>query len=163
MTHKCKHCGEILSCSKTYYKKDGSINVRPTHTDKCKLTSCRKCAGIDRSGENHPLWKAARTKNAAGYIVVTAKKNKLEYEHRLVMEEYLGRKLEPNEHIHHINGIKYDNRISNLSVTDKMEHSKTTFKGRKHTKEAREKVRQSQLGEGNSMYGKPAWNRKVKD
>jgi hypothetical protein len=36
--------------------------------------------------------------------------------HRHAMEEYLGRLLEPNEHVYHINGNPQDNSIENLVV-----------------------------------------------
>lgn len=45
-------------------------------------------------------------------------------EHRYVMQEHLGKRLLPKEHVHHINGVKTDNRIENLMVMGASEHSK---------------------------------------
>ena len=44
--------------------------------------------------------------------------------HRIIMEEYLERKLSPDEVVHHINHNKKDNRIENLQVMSRGEHSK---------------------------------------
>ena len=32
------------------------------------------------------------------------------------MERSIGRRLEPGENVHHINGVKHDNRIENLEL-----------------------------------------------
>ncbi len=44
-------------------------------------------------------------------------------EHRYIMETFLGRKLEYNETIHHINGNKRDNRLENLEILNRREHT----------------------------------------
>lgn len=53
--------------------------------------------------------------NDAGYRMIPIN-GKSCREHRIIMENYLERKLLKNENVHHINGDRLDNRIENLEL-----------------------------------------------
>lgn len=79
--------------------------------------------------EKSPSWKGGIL-NKRGYIFIYSPDhphNDGNYvkRSRLEMEKKLGRYLETREHVHHINGIKNDDRIENLvllSISDHRSH-----------------------------------------
>lgn len=66
-------------------------------------------------------------------------------QHRLVMEELLGRKLESDELVHHRNGITTDNRPENLQLMNPFDHMSLHTKGRKRSEETKAKIRESNI------------------
>jgi len=91
-----------------------------------------------RSREKHYRWKGGRTTTSQGYIAIARKHHPYSdcrgyvMEHRYLMELELGRYLTKYEEVDHINGIKTDNRIENLRIMSKGQHTQRHSEGNMH-------------------------------
>src|SRR3990167_1989607 len=74
-------------------------------------------------GYQAPAWKDAKTDHNSGYLLVS-RNGQLYLEHRWIMEQHIGRKLLPNEHIHHIDGNKKNNKLDNLALLTQEDHTR---------------------------------------
>ena len=81
----------------------------------------------NNKGKNNPAYKGGKVLDKNGYIRIRGSREARQHEQRLVMEQHLGRKLKTGEEVHHINGIKTDNRLGNLYLVDKKSHSRKHF------------------------------------
>lgn len=150
---KCLDCNrKILKVSKrcvwcskkgklnTFYGRHHSETVKKKMSDGKKgqhyspLTEFRKGGEAWNKGGKNPKiwgeknynWKGGHVLKQTGYRLRSEKGRRI-LEHRLVVEQHLKRMLESYEIVHHLNGIRHDNRIENLVVTNSKDHEKRTL------------------------------------
>jgi hypothetical protein len=81
-------------------------------------------------GKDHQSWKGGIIIKPSGYVMVwrpghprADKHHGYVYQHILVMEEILGRPLDKDEQVHHLDGNRSNNSRENLIVMTKFEHN----------------------------------------
>lgn len=102
-----------LRCSKEFSQKKNQSEWHWRQQKWCS-PSCRS-NGLRKGRpfkERNVNWKGGRSITTQGYVAIyqpehpSTKSRSYVLEHRLVMEKYLGRYLEPSEVVHHINHDK---------------------------------------------------------
>lgn len=135
-TDLCKSCVLTLrnktSKMREVSRRTGKIS--PSAATRSKLSSAQKTYWTDskkqeRTANGNPAWKGGKTHSRSGYVLLSApghpratQKGQYVFEHILVMEKHIGRFLNEEEVVHHINGNPQDNKIENLLLTTKSEH-----------------------------------------
>lgn len=82
---------------------------------------CRPCRSKrrkeqgERLNKQHQIEHGPRYRNLQGYILVQVN-GTYEPEHRVVLEQQLGREMRQGESVHHKNGVRDDNRPENLEL-----------------------------------------------
>lgn len=85
---------------------------------------CRKATADAHRGRIGFNNRGGRITARDGYVYIwNTDKQKYEREHRVVMSKHIGRELTNDEDVHHVNFNKSDNRIENLMLLSKREHS----------------------------------------
>lgn len=127
----CKNCHGLFipkyndmrmkTCSKFCFI-ENCKKRRHTQKTKNKISSIQ----LGLIGPKARAWKGGRWAKGRDYVALYSGpySNKKILEHRIIMEAYLGRKLRKDEIIHHRNENKQDNRIENLEVLTRSNHSK---------------------------------------
>ncbi|QLF84250.1 HNH endonuclease [Mycobacterium phage Soul22] len=126
--HKRPFKFECIVCGAEFERK-----VRGQQRKTCSAKCAHALADQHRgylSGPDHPHWKGGkRLQTKAGYVMVYAGVGlPSRLEHRVVMEEVLGRPLQRHEEVHHKNGIRNDNRPENLELWVKRQPGGTRVK-----------------------------------
>lgn len=109
------------TCSETFRIDGGKFKGHGLH---CCSQTCATRNAVEKGtfvGKKNGAWKGGRRMHPSGYVLVRHG-GKYILEHRLVMQRHLGRELTTEEHVHHRNGDKTDNRIENLELTNANDH-----------------------------------------
>jgi len=110
MSKKCLHC---------------QVEISHNPKNPTQRFCSTSCSAKSRTGEKNSNWKGGVHHRQDGYILVRkgvmnkeCKGKRYDLQHRLIMEQHLGRELKDSEVVHHKNEDTKDNRIENLELIE---------------------------------------------
>jgi len=121
-----------------------------TQREGAALAAAQGRSGIrprQKRGPEHQSWKGGRYRTKAGYIRVRdtshprAGQSGYVNEHILVWEGCHGRPLPRGWHVHHLNGVKDDNRPENLEAMPARDHLRYLATQQKHVRKLEAEIR----------------------
>lgn len=118
-----------------------SIGSVRTDETKQKISEALKGRFVPKGADN-PNYKGRW--ETGGYVWLNVD-GRIVAEHRYVFEQSIGRRLESDEIVHHINHNPRDNRLENLMVMTRSEHMKAHEEGRPNVGAAGERNGASKL------------------
>lgn len=88
------------------------------------ITCTRECANRQRvkNSIKAEYWWVNDKGYYEGRVWINGKRSRVR-QHRWIMEKHLGRRLSPWEHVHHKDGNRQNNEITNLEVIDHVQHA----------------------------------------
>ena len=141
---KCECCGKLFDVYVSEFKRripkycSGACYHRASYHPEYHQGICKNCGKmftkkrhIDRtfcslkcSGEYRRKQPKRVTVGKDGYRYIWLSDGSSIKEHRFIMEQFIGRKLKPNECVHHIDFNRQNNDINNLLLMTRGEHSR---------------------------------------
>lgn len=91
----------------------------------------RKCAWSQNGGRNKKpeTWWTCKKGYVVGRVWEDGRQRHVKY-HRVAMERHLGRRLLPDEDVHHVDGNKKNNNLDNLMLISHGAHSSLSNRNR---------------------------------
>lgn len=118
---KAKNCSTSCSAKGREMTEERIKHLTRIATGRIQSEATKLKRGIYKKGKDHYLYKGGISLDGCGYLRENNTKKRV---HRKLAEEHLGRKLSRDEVVHHINGIKTDNRIENLIIVTRAWHAR---------------------------------------
>lgn len=139
----CQLCGQPLAANQLRYcshpcRDAAKVTIEQRPCEQCGTLmqvefhlrdTKRFCSRACLTQSKRLTGPGARMKRHDGYIQVyhpthpDTTRAGMMLEHRLVAEQKYGRRILPTEHVHHLNGVRDDNRPENLEVIDPSSHA----------------------------------------